>query len=101
MNKEKTSKTLIVFGILLIITVLSTLLFLCLSKYDPNQWHNVLLSFGSVSLVGVAFLIYIKEVRVKEKWSEMPRVGKFIFWSMFVIHSLNFFDQFMTVLIFQ
>ncbi|MED4287266.1 hypothetical protein P4679_36010 [Priestia megaterium] len=101
MKKARSSKALIVFGTLLAIGVVTTVVLLCLTKENPNYWDDVLLSFGAVSLIGVCFLMYIKEVVIKEKWSEIPLVGKAIWWLMFVSHSYNFIDQFMTVFIFR
>ncbi|MGP0689578.1 hypothetical protein ACW5UC_23820 [Priestia aryabhattai] len=100
MSKEKSSKTLMVFGTLIIIGVITTLVFLCLTKYNPHYWDDVLLSFGAVNLIGVCFLIYIKEIRIKEKWSEIPLVAKFIWWFIFVSNSYGFIDTYMTAFIF-
>jgi len=100
MKKARSSKALIFFGTLLAIGVVTTVVLLCLTKENPNYWNDVLLSFGAVSLIGVCFLMYIKEVVIKEKWSEIPLIGKVIWWLMFISHSYNFIDQFMTAFIF-
>ncbi|KRF53995.1 hypothetical protein ASG98_18960 [Bacillus sp. Soil531] len=101
MSKARTSKALIVFGILLAIGVTTTVVLLCISEKNPVYVDYMLLSFGAVSLVGVCFQIYIKEVVIKEKWSEIPLVGKAIWWFIFTTNSLNFIDQFMTAFIFR
>jgi len=101
MSKEKSSKTLMVFGILLLITIVSTLVFLCLTKYNPHYWDDVLISFGAISMLGIVFLLYIKEVRIKENWSKIPLVGRTIWWMMFIAHSYNFIEQFMVAFIFR
>ena len=62
MSKARTSKALIVFGILLAIGVITTVVLLCISEKNPVYVDYMLLSFGAVSLVGVCFQIYIKEV---------------------------------------
>lgn len=97
----KTSKALRVFGILIAIGVIITVIFLGLSTRNPNYWGKALVSFGFISLIGICFQMYFKEVVIKEKWSEIPLAFKALWWFIFITNSLNFVDQFMTAFIFR
>ncbi|MHC5534747.1 hypothetical protein [Priestia megaterium] len=95
------SKSLRVFGALLAIGIITTVIFLCLSTKNPDFWNKALLSFSAVSLIGVCFQMYLKEVVIKEKWAEISLTFKAIWWFIFTTNSLNFINEFMTTFIFR
>ncbi|MHC8965601.1 hypothetical protein [Priestia aryabhattai] len=64
------------------------------AKYNASMWGIMIFS-----IIFVAFQIYIKEVLIKEHWSKVPLIIKFIWWIVFAGNSIGAIQRLMETVI--
>ena len=91
-NEPKSSKAIMTFGILVLGSALITVFLFLISTKNPDFENKAFFMFAMTSVFGVAFMIYMKEFRVKGNWMELPIAFRFIWWTIFVANTFNFTD---------
>ena len=91
-EEPKSSKALMIFGILVLGSALITVFLFLISTTNPDFENKALFMFAMTSVFGVAFQIYMKEFRVKNNWMELPIAFRFIWWTIFIANTFNFTD---------
>ncbi|MFE4036056.1 hypothetical protein [Priestia sp. YIM B13489] len=90
-NKEpKSSKAILIFGILVIGSAIITAFLYLISTKNPDFIVQTRFMFALTSVFGVAFQVYMKEFRVKDNWGKLPFAFRFGWWLLFIVHGLNF-----------
>jgi hypothetical protein len=98
-NEPKSSKAIMTFGLLILGSGLATIFLFIIGNKVPEVMDKARIMFAVTSVFGVAFLIYIKEWRVKENWREIPIAFRFIWWTIFFGNALNFMEYILTTFI--
>jgi hypothetical protein len=100
-DKPKTKKSLIIFGILLALSMLTTFILIILSTKNPALYDMALWAFAIFSAIGVSFQMYYKEFQIGQaNWMKIPFAFRFVWWFIFVMNTFNFMHQSMTTFIF-
>lgn len=93
MNKSKISLPLKGFVALMAVNMIMTGIVVLMTDDYEVKYNASMFGLAIFSLIFVVFQIYVKEALIKEKWSKVPLVIKFIFWFLLVGNSVNVFHK--------
>lgn len=100
MDKMKVSLYLKVFVSLMGLNLVMTGIAVLLADGYEAKYNALMWGVMIFSIIFVAFQICIKEALIKDHWSKVPLVIKFIWWTAFAGNSLGVIQRLMETSIF-
>lgn len=95
-KEPKASKTILIFGLLVMGSAITTAFLYLISTKNPDFADKARFMFALTSVFGVACMVYMKEFRATGEWKELPIAFRFIWWTIFFGNALNFVEYVMT-----
>jgi hypothetical protein len=99
MSKTNNKLPLKAFVYLMAINLVATGVFVLMAHNQEAKYDIAMFGLSIFSMIFAVFQIYIKDIVLGEKWSDVSPVIKVIWWFMFLGNSLNFIQHFMDAFI--